>query len=825
MSVIKCLLQKAEAGLVSRKTADSIIQEIESLKTKAAGGADVTRELEAAQAAFDTISNRLTQKARQTAIHANLVESGAARFKEGVPADVTMKSFSFDDEANGYRYGYLGPSAYERVKHNQRIFTGMAVDILDNLNPKRVGLFRDPKTHYEIKKDMFAALQGKGTRSDNPDIRAITDQITDLTTKGAQAFERAGGNITLRNDYMLGRSINKNKILAADKADYIKDSVQAYDLEKVKEATGGAIQTPDDLAKAAAKDYDAIASGGIVDLADFAPPGMKSVVNSRNHHRIFHFKDADTMQMWQDKYGDENLYQQVVSYADKIGKDIGILETYGPKPEAFIRSMLRNAAEQDPARAAKLKDKAYQQFRFVTGQWDKSLDPTLQKWLTTYRQTNVASMLGLTTLDAATIDAVGVNGIAMKMRGLPALKSIAETYKRVFTSGIENDTKEWARLGWLSESFVDDALQHLRASEAEGGHKLSRELATGTMKWTGLTRWTNASKGTATKVLGETLANVDLEAMPKELSAWLGTHGVNKEYLQKLRDFGTEEIENWKGVKVISPIKLYNAGMTEEAATVGALFNRVQELASPTSSPEIRAWFSDFERGGTARQLIAGSMKTFTGYNGSFYHNHLRTLAAMPGMGNKLKWTAAFATSLIAASTVSTMLRDMATGKSPVLNAETVMRAIGRANIVPYLGDFLLSRGVQFGADMKQSLTGVLFDNINTAGKAITQAVHGNASKALGETQKLLENFIPGKNAWFAGLALKRTILDQLHYLYDPQAAKKFKASAARSAKAGTPFWWAPGELTPDHAPDLNNLTEQPFFTPPSSSKKGKDKQ
>ena len=84
---------------------------------------------------------------------------------------------------------------------------------------------------------------------------------------------------------------------------------------------------------------------------------MKSVVNSRNHHRIFSFKDAESDMMWHEKYGNGNLYEKVNAYTSNIGRDIGILQTYGPKPEAFVRSLLREAATIDPQKAAKLKEK------------------------------------------------------------------------------------------------------------------------------------------------------------------------------------------------------------------------------------------------------------------------------------------------------------------------------------------------------------------------------------------------------------------------------------------------------------------------------------
>lgn len=816
MSVIRCLLQKAEAGLVTKKTAEKIAAEIGDLQSRSSAGSNVAKELEAAQQAFDLITNRLSQKAKQVTIHADLVKQGAARFKEGVPVEAVLKSFSFTDEANGYRYGFLGDTAQEKVQHYQRIFTSMAVDVLDKLNPKRVGVFRDPAKQFEVRSDMFAALRGQGNRSADPEVRAVTDQIQKLVTLGGEAFERAGGNISLRKDYMLGRSVQADKVLKVQMDEYVRDSLKAFDLDRVRAATDGAINTREDLARALQKDYQSITSGGIVDLAEFAPKGIKSIVNSRNHHRIFHFSDAATMQEWTSKYGSDNLYQNVVDYAERIGKDVGILETYGPKPEAFIRSMLREAASKDPVAASKYKDAVYRHFRQVTGQWDRSLDPTIDKYLATYRSVNVANKLGSTVIDAALMDAVGLNAVVKRMRGLPVLKSVYENFKTLLTPGMEVDKKEWARLGWLNESFLNDALYHLKASEAEGGHKLASNLAQGVMKYTGLTRITNTTKGVNAKHLGETLASTSWESMPQAFKNWLGANGVDENLVKIAKEFGTETVEGW-GVNVVSPAKLYEAGYLQEAAKIGAVFNRIQEIVSPTTSPELRAWFSDFERGSKMKQFLAGSSKTFTGYIGSFYNNHLRVLAAQPGMGEKAKWTGATATALFTSGLISTWMRDIVNGKDPKFDEETMMRAASRTNLLPVIGDYVLSSGSRFGSGgLMDQLGGVFMSDVSKAGRAASQLVNGKPVQAAATTQQLLEGLIPGKNAWFAGLALKRTMLDQLRFLYDPDAEKYYKKKAARAEREGAPFWWAPGHAAPSRAPNVANILE------PTPVKKGK---
>jgi hypothetical protein len=63
-------------------------------------------------------------------------------------------------------------------------------------------------------------------------------------------------------------------------------------------------------------------------------------------------------------------------------------------------------------------------------------------------------------------------------------------------------------------------------------------------------------------------------------------------------------------------------------------------------------------------------------------------------------------------------------------------------------------------------------------------------------------------------------VWDQLNRVYDEDAQKKFKQRAKSSTSKGAPYWWAPGELSPDRGPNLSNIMDQPFIRPEKRKKK-----
>jgi hypothetical protein len=809
-NVIDCLLKKASDGLVSKRTAQKIATLIDDYKVQIAGGDDVGKELAAAQRAFDVIENRLAQKVKQQEIHMNLLTQASERFKSKAPINVVLESFSYPSEANAYKYGYLGPSASETVLSNQRIFKGMASDIFEALSPKNVAKRGGASFEREVVEDLYAASRGIGKRSEDAAVRKISDDMLRLTTVGGESFERAGGNITLRKDYFLGRNPNTEKIIKAGKDNYVRDSVMAYDLERVSEATAGIIRTLEDLKRAVSKDYDSIVSGGISDLSEYAPPGMKSVVNSRNHHRIFSFKDAESDISWHQKYGNGNLYEKVNAYTSNIGRDIGLLQTYGPKPEAFIRSLLREAATIDPAKASKLKDVTYRHFRGVTGQWDKSLDPTVTRYLNNYRASQTASLLGSTVIDALTGD-LTLGAIAKGLRGLPALRGQLRSLKTLFSKTYNKDMKLWASFGWYTDGFIDDAIGMLKQAEAEGADKFFDAAARLTMKYTGLTRVTNATKGENVRMLSELLSEVNSKTASPQLMTWLRNNGIDDKLLSLAQKYGKDTVEDW-GVSVVNPVKLFEAGYEKEAAQLNTIFNKMSELVSPTTSARLRGYWSSLERGSKLSQIGVGSLRGFTGYPGSFWENHMKTVLSQPGLLNKAKWATAYALPLTMAGVVSTWIRDMLNGKDPKLDTETVARGMLRANVLLMLGDPLLGNsGMQSSFDR---LVGPLGGNIDLLTKAGAHTLKGDWAKAAGKMQESLERLVPGRNAWFSNLILNRYVFDQIKHLYDEDAQKKFKQRTKSASSKGSPFWWEPGELSPERAPDIGNLLEQPFIRP-----------
>jgi len=90
-----------------------------------------------------------------------------------------------------------------------------------------------------------------------------------------------------------------------------------------------------------------------------------------------------------------------------------------------------------------------------------------------------------------------------------------------------------------------------------------------------------------------------------------------------------------------------------------------------------------------------------------------------------------------------------------------------------------------------------LVDPLHQAGRAM----QGKETNLLLEEAKNLKGFVPFGNVWYAKAALDHLIFQQVAEALSPGYLASIRSRTMR--ERGQAWWWAPGELTPERAPDL----------------------
>jgi len=114
----------------------------------------------------------------------------------------------------------------------------------------------------------------------------------------------------------------------------------------------------------------------------------------------------------------------------------------------------------------------------------------------------------------------------------------------------------------------------------------------------------------------------------------------------------------------------------------------------------------------------------------------------------------------------------------------------------------------RFGGGLTKTITGPTGELLDTTVKFtlgnIREAVAGEETNVLGEAVQILDRYTP--DIWQTYL-FSNALFDQMELLADPKAAQRFNRQVRKRKKDfDQDYWWKPGQLTPDRAPDFSNL-------------------
>jgi hypothetical protein len=155
---------------------------------------------------------------------------------------------------------------------------------------------------------------------------------------------------------------------------------------------------------------------------------------------------------------------------------------------------------------------------------------------------------------------------------------------------------------------------------------------------------------------------------------------------------------------------------------------------------------------------------------------------------------------------VAIQMKDIAAGRDPrKVDGKFLAAAFQQGGGVGIFGDFVFSDVKRFGGGLTETLTGPTGQLLNSSVKFtlgnVREALSGEETNILGESVELLDRYSP--DVWQVQL-FTNALFDQLELLADDDAQKRFnRITRKRRKDFGQDYWWEPGEILPDRAPDL----------------------
>ncbi len=146
-----------------------------------------------------------------------------------------------------------------------------------------------------------------------------------------------------------------------------------------------------------------------------------------------------------------------------------------------------------------------------------------------------------------------------------------------------------------------------------------------------------------------------------------------------------------------------------------------------------------------------------------------------------------------------------------------VLESFGFAAQLGFYGDFIYSANqTRYGSGPVEALSGPTIGPLLElalvqplgAARAVLEGRSGeDALRRLGaQTAQDLKGFIPGGNAWYAKAALDHLVFQQIMEALNPGYLTSMRRRTQREFRQQ--WWYEPGELTPERAPDLGKAVE-----------------
>lgn len=743
-------------------------------------------------------------RAQQSALK-NMDAFGGGR--KGGPIDPNAGVALFDRDSR---------AGYSNVEARRKAVRGRAHAMIDGIladhSSNVLGVVRNRAQLDDIVRELF------GQDSGNLAAKELADAWSRSAEMLRQRFNSAGGDIGKMEKWGLPQAHDTRAVRAAGYEAWRAEILTRLDRGRMIDQRTGMAFSDQGLELALRDVFETIRTDGWNKRAPGANQGVGKVANRRSDPRFLIFKSAEDWAGYQAKFGAGTAFDAMMGHIDGMARDIALMEILGPNPAATV-GWLKDTIEKSAATATDPGSKAIDKAFAGTKQIDRLYDEisggagrpenhTLALRFSTLRSLQTSAKLGSATLSAVTDLAFQMS--TRRFNGLPAAKMLGD-YVKLMRPGAQEDQKLAVRLGLIANEWGQRAAAQGRYLNEELTGEVSRRLAEGVLRVSGLSRWTEAGRWAfGMEFLGH-ITDESVKPFDKLEPAFrsaLERYGIGADGWDAIRK---TPLEDDRGVPWLKPQNVENRALGDRLLE---MILSETDYAVPTADLRTRAMFNSLAPRGTWAGEIARSALLFKSFGVSMVMMQGRRIMEQAGP-NRARYAAGLFIGTTLMGALAMQLKAIAGGRDPRPMDEVpfVDPKTGKATINPgfwgaavaqgggfgIFGDFIQSAENRFGGSWGDTLAGPLINDAQ-------DLVNIPFSKKPGwAAAKLARQELPGGSLWYLKLAFDRIITDEIQEAIDPDYRKSWRRMKKRAAEQRTQFYWEPGETAPDRAPDFSN--------------------
>ncbi|MFZ1963362.1 MAG: hypothetical protein WAU78_07825 [Roseiarcus sp.] len=678
--------------------------------------------------------------------------------------------------------------------------------------------------------DVIRGLHGENV---SDVAKALGQSWSKVAEKLRAMFNAAGGHIGELKDWAVPQSHDAGALLRAGFDAWRAFIEPRLDWDRIKRPATGLTVPPGERRGLLRGVYDSVVSDGWnrrdPSLETF---GKGALYNQRDDGRFLHFKNADAWLEYSRRFGAGGPYAALIDHISGLTRDVAMMKRFGPNPAAMVEWLKQVVASE----AGKFKSEQPSMFRGQSGQ---TADFTAKKaayMLDGFHDAARGSSMPFSRTGAAIamfrdLEYSAKLGSAVVLHAItnPIIQAMGRYLQGHSLVTLPLELAKGFTRGEADEAglILDDALVHLESGAREQSawmkaREVTRWLPSATTHWSGLDAVRRASRRSAFmgqmstygKVAGKEFAD-----LPARIRDGLQGFGIEAKAWDAIR---AAPYDAESGHPLLRPQDIADP---EAALAYRGLLHGQAEALVPSSNLHIQAATAFANRSPLGKEVVKSALEFKSGFLATLWLTQWQQIErelTRNGRGAAGAYLAASAIALTAGGLLALQLKQIAAGKDPLAmdadsrdGATTWGRAFMTSGALGIYGDFLASEFSSYGHGLTETLAGPtvtgaadIADSAKKAGQRALAWATGAKPPAGSEEDdalKALRNNTPMLSThWALRAAFNRVILDQLAYMTDPRAHQAMRATEQRVKKdTNQGFFWPPGELTPDRAPEF----------------------
>ena len=669
-------------------------------------------------------------------------------------------------------------------------------------------------------RDLALEVFAKGNAgTGNAAARAGAMAWLKITDQMRQRFNAGGGDVG-RLDYgYLPQAHDQLRVLKAGQDAWAQQVLPMLDRSRYLKEDGARMNDAEvlDLLRGA---WETISSDGANKTAPGAFKGQGARANRGSESREIHFKDGEAYLQYLGQFGTGSMYDAMIGHIGGLSRDIGLVERYGPNPEAQMRVQfdLAQRADGDGALGGGVRvfgNKADAYWRLLNG---TAGSPQSARIAQVGQHTRNVETFG--KLQGAVLSSITDLGTYFVTTGFNKL-----SYWDAFTnigSALTRDTKDFMNAhGMIAESAISDLNRWAGENVAQSW---SGRIAAATMRLSLMNAWTDTLRRgfqlTHMQGIGRMRA-IDWGNLA-EYDQWrLSQAGLTPDdwaVIQRAQPV----VHN--GAEFVTPDAIYATGDPRAGEVVAKYLGMLSDesevaVLNPDLATRAIATAGDSQAGTIPGELWR-AVAQFKSFPIAMISRHwmrmLETpqdLQGAPVVANRLAYSGALLMSLTALGAIAFQAKQVISGKDPVdmTTPKFWIRAFAQGGGLGFAGDILLGDTTDARSPL-DSFSRLLLGPTFGSAADLYELTKGNIDEKLAgkdthigaEAVRFARGHVPLVNLWYAKAALDHAGMHALQENLSPGYLSRIQQKARKDWGQG--YWWQPGTGAPDRAPSFADI-------------------